>query len=173
MKKNIALLLVFFMFPLLIACDQQDGQIEDESLEGEEKQKEEYTFDDSVKDLKANVIESTEEVEVDDGVELRVATLIEGGGREIKKGDNIIVDYVGMFTDGKKFDASQDYGKPFAFTLGAGQVIRGWDEGVVGMKVGEKRKLTIPPELAYGDLKHGRIPPNSTLVFEVELLEIK
>ena len=84
------------------------------------------------------------------------------------------MDYTGWLTNGTKFDSSKDHGQPFSFQLGGGQVIKGWDEGVDGMKVGGKRKLTIPPELAYGSRAVGGvIPPNSTLVFEVELLGVK
>lgn len=96
-----------------------------------------------------------------------------GEGQEAKKGDTITVNYVGTLTDGKKFDSSYDREESFSFTLGAGEVIEGWDEGVVGMKVGGKRKLIIPGAMAYGD--YGRppvIPPNATLIFEVELVSI-
>jgi FKBP-type peptidyl-prolyl cis-trans isomerase len=97
-----------------------------------------------------------------------------GDGAEARAGQNVTVHYVGTLTDGKKFDSSRDRGKGFSFKLGAGQVIRGWDQGVAGMKIGGLRKLTIPPALAYGDRGFPPvIPGNSTLVFEVELLEVK
>jgi FKBP-type peptidyl-prolyl cis-trans isomerase FkpA len=97
-----------------------------------------------------------------------------GDGPEAKAGDTVSVHYTGWLTDGAKFDSSLDRNQPFVFTLGAGDVIQGWDQGIAGMKVGGKRKLTIPPELAYGARGVGDvIPPNATLVFEVELLEIK
>lgn len=96
-----------------------------------------------------------------------------GNGNEAKSGQSVTVNYLGTLTDGKKFDSSYDRKEPFTFTLGAGEVIKGWDEGVAGMKAGGKRRLTIPPELGYGAVAQGSIPANSTLIFEIELLGIK
>jgi FKBP-type peptidyl-prolyl cis-trans isomerase FkpA len=97
-----------------------------------------------------------------------------GNGDPAKNGDTVVVNYTGWLQNGNKFDSSYDRNKPFEFTLGAGQVIKGWDEGVAGMKAGGKRRLIIPPELAYGSQGAGNvIPPGATLTFEVELLNIK
>jgi FKBP-type peptidyl-prolyl cis-trans isomerase len=98
---------------------------------------------------------------------------VAGTGVEATAGKKVTVHYVGKLEDGAKFDSSVDRGQPFTFNLGVGEVIRGWDEGVAGMKVGGKRKLTIPPELGYGSQAVGVIPPNSTLIFEVELLNVQ
>lgn len=110
--------------------------------------------------------------EVDMSGALLIVDLQEGTGREAKVGDTIRAHYVGTLMDGTVFDSSRDRGEPFEFTLGAGQVIKGWDDGIVGMKEGGQRRLTIPPEMAYGDQAVGKIPANSTLNFEVELVEI-
>lgn len=104
---------------------------------------------------------------------LQIEEMKEGTGEVAKAGTQVRVHYTGWLLDGKKFDSSKDRGQPFGFTLGGGQVIRGWDEGVEGMKVGGIRKLTIPADLGYGARGAGGvIPPGATLVFEVELLGV-
>ncbi|MDA8109457.1 MAG: FKBP-type peptidyl-prolyl cis-trans isomerase [Betaproteobacteria bacterium] len=104
---------------------------------------------------------------------LVIEELVAGTGAEATAGQNVKVHYTGWLTDSRKFDSSKDRNDPFVFPLGRGHVIKGWDEGVVGMKVGGKRKLTIPPALGYGARGAGGvIPPNATLVFEVELLGV-
>jgi peptidylprolyl isomerase/FKBP-type peptidyl-prolyl cis-trans isomerase FkpA len=109
--------------------------------------------------------------------DMKIETLKEGTGEGAKAGDKVTVNYTGMLENGTKFDSSVDpsfgHVEPFSFTLGQNRVIQGWEQGVLGMKVGEKRKLTIPPELGYGERGAGStIPPNATLIFEVELLKI-
>jgi hypothetical protein len=107
---------------------------------------------------------------------LTIIEVREGTGPAAKAGDTVAVNYVGRLYDGgKQFDSSYDRGQPFEFPLGQGQVIKGWDEGVAGMKVGEKRQLLIPPDLGYGQTGAGggEIPPNATLLFDVELMQIK
>lgn len=104
---------------------------------------------------------------------MKVEILKEGTGEGAKTGDNIEVHYVGTLLDGTKFDSSVDRNQPFPYTLGQNRVIKGWELGLLGMKVGEKRRLTIPPELAYGDSgAGGLIKPGATLVFEIEMLKI-
>ena len=104
---------------------------------------------------------------------LTIEELVVGSGADARSGQKVSVHYTGWLTNGTKFDSSKDRNDPFVFPLGAGRVIKGWDEGVQGMKVGGKRKLTIPPALGYGARGAGGvIPPNATLVFEVELLGV-
>jgi len=104
--------------------------------------------------------------------DLIVSDIRVGKGKEAYSGSNVTVHYVGRLKNGTKFDSSRDRKKPFEFNLGAREVIRGWDKGIVGMKEGGLRKLTIPPDLGYGDRATGSIPANSTLIFEVELLKV-
>jgi FKBP-type peptidyl-prolyl cis-trans isomerase len=105
---------------------------------------------------------------------LQIEKLVEGSGRSPQAGQRVSVHYTGWLQNGKKFDSSEDRGEPFEFVLGRGQVIRGWDEGVAQLKIGDKARLTIPPELGYGARGAGGvIPPNATLIFEVELLDAR
>jgi FKBP-type peptidyl-prolyl cis-trans isomerase len=104
--------------------------------------------------------------------ELMVEDVIVGEGEEVEEGDTVTVHYVGKFEDGTTFDSSVDRGEPFSFTVGNGQVIAGWEQGVLEMREGGVRKLTIPPSLGYGPQDYGPIPGNSTLNFEIRLLEI-
>jgi FKBP-type peptidyl-prolyl cis-trans isomerase len=106
------------------------------------------------------------------GGTLSIEDLVVGTGATAAVGDLVTVNYVGTLTSGTKFDSSYDRGQPYSFRIGAGQVIAGWDQGVPGMKVGGKRRLTIPPSLGYGSQANGLIPPNSTLVFEIDLVSI-
>ncbi len=105
---------------------------------------------------------------------LGIETIKQGSGPAAKTGDTATVHYTGTLTDGTKFDSSRDRGTPFSFTLGENKVIQGWEQGVLGMKVGEERKLTIPSSLGYGDTGYPPvIPPKATLLFDIELLSIK
>lgn len=115
----------------------------------------------------------TEDTSQTTSTEMQIETTQTGSGPEIQDGQTAVVHYTGTFADGSVFDSSKTRGMPFEFTVGAGQVISGWDIGVKGMQVGEVRKLVLPPQYAYGEAGVGPIPPNSTLLFEVELLEIK
>lgn len=99
--------------------------------------------------------------------------VVVGMGASAESGKKLTVEYTGTLLNGTKFDSSKDHGKPFTFTLGVGEVIEGWDEGVVGMKEGGKRTLIIPPDLAYGARAVGLIPANATLMFEIELLKVE
>ena len=105
---------------------------------------------------------------------LQLDEIVIGDGPAARSGQRVSVHYTGWLTDGTKFDSSHDRGQPFGFRLGASEVILGWDDGIVGMQVGGKRRLTIPPDLAYGRRgMRGVIPPNATLVFEVDLLAVQ
>ena len=117
---------------------------------------------------------AAEEAMVKTSSGLQYADLVVGSGREAHAGETATVHYTGTLVDGTKFDSSKDRNKPFSFRLGAGHVIKGWDEGVEGMKIGGTRKLVIPPELGYGARGAGStIPPNARLIFQVELLDLR
>lgn len=125
---------------------------------------------------KANIAPATSTASVsstNQNQNLKVEILQQGTGEGAKSGDYVTVNYVGTLADGTKFDSSIDRGQPFSLTLGQNSVIRGWELGLIGMKAGEKRKLTIPPELAYGAQgAGGAIPPNATLTFEIDMISI-
>lgn len=124
-------------------------------------------------DQKTKISQNTNTMQ-NEATELKSEDIVVGTGAEAVAEKQVTVHYTGTLTDGTKFDSSLDRREPFEFTLGAGEVIQGWDMGVVGMKVGGKRKLTIPPALGYGERGAGSvIPPNSTLIFDIELLEVK
>lgn len=157
-KRSLALVVVVIIMSLA-ACGSEDEPL-----------REEPGGDDGV--ATGPVVCTQDEVTTESG--LKIEDLECGEGDEAGSGDVATVHYVGTLEDGTKFDASRDHGQPFSFTLGGGDVIAGWDEGVQGMQVGGKRTLTIPPELGYGAAGAGDvIPPNATLIFEVELLEIE
>lgn len=105
--------------------------------------------------------------------EMKVEDLKVGAGKEAIPGHKVTVHYTGWLTNGQKFDSSVDHGQPFTFNLGAGEVIAGWDKGVAGMKEGGTRRLTIPPQMGYGGRAAGTIPPDSTLIFQVDLLKVQ
>lgn len=115
----------------------------------------------------------TKQKEMTKEEQVQINDVVVGTEAEAVVSKKVTVHYTGVFTDGKKFDSSRDRGEPFTFTLGAGQVIQGWDIGVQGMKVGGKRILVVPPSLGYGANDYYSIPGNSTLIFEVELLKVE
>ena len=121
----------------------------------------------------SNIMSDDDKKAVTTASGLKYVVINEGTGAAPKTGQTVVVHYTRTLEDGTKFDSSRDRGQPFSFKLGVGQVIKGWDEGLSTMKVGDRRKLTIPPELGYGARgAGGTIPPNATLIFDVELLKI-
>ena len=131
------------------------------------------SFSSHAADKTANTPGASKESTTTTSSGLKISDMKVGTGATPKAGQTVKVHYTGWLLDGTKFDSSKDRGQPFQFVLGQGEVIKGWDEGVATMKVGGVRKLTIPANLAYGPRQVGKIPPNSTLVFEVELLGVQ
>ena len=126
-------------------------------------------------DENSNNAQDTESMSDYNSEFLKVEVIEEGtGNKQVEKGDEILIHYTGTLEDGTKFDSSVDRGTPLDITIGVGMVIKGWDEGIIGMKVGEKRKLTIQPDYGYGAAGAGAvIPPNAVLIFDVELVDVK
>jgi len=148
-------------------ADLQTASFSDTTTENQAEQK----MVEQVSLQKETIKNMSQEITTKEG--LKYADIVVGDGAVAVAGKQVTVHYTGTFVDGKKFDSSVDRGEPFTFSLGAGQVIKGWDLGVAGMKVGGKRQLTIPATLGYGMADYGPIPGNSTLLFDVELLGVK
>ncbi len=169
MEKNILLIIIAVIaivgFYFLLQNSQNNENENQEINSSKNSEQQEANSEEENKEENKEVEKKNQELEIE--------VLKEGTGEEAKNNDKVTVHYTGTLENGTKFDSSLDRGDPFVFTLGVGDVIKGWDQGVLGMKVGEKRKLTIPSELGYGSRGAGLIPPNATLIFEVELLEVE
>ena len=146
-------------------CVEESDDAQTKCLEAEDSS---TTMTDETEEIEEKTAEFTE---ISEGFKYRILKEGNDNLRPAQAGDNLRVQYIGTFTNGKQFDSSYQNGRPFSFTLGGGQVIQGWDQGVVGMLVGERRELIIPSRLGYGGRAVGNIPPNSTLVFSIELVQ--
>ena len=176
--RRLLSLLVLAGLLVLVACGSEDTEAPASSSTASESTVDTPSSSDatSTTPAPAGPTEVADSVYATSTAGLKTAALTEGSGTEATSGDRVTVHYTGWLqSDSTKFDSSRDRGEPFSFTLGAGEVIRGWDQGVRGMKVGGIRQLVIPPDLAYGSrgAGGGAIPPNATLIFEVELLEVR
>jgi len=171
MKMFVVLLSVVFLLGMVACAGNEEGKKED-TTKAETEKVEATQPDSGAAGMETNMeMADADTVTTESG--LKYIEIVEGEGPSPKKGDRVKVHYTGWLLDGKKFDSSVDRGQPFFFSIGMGQVIPGWDEGVMSMKTGGKRRLIIPPELGYGARGAGGvIPPNATLVFDVELLGI-
>lgn len=156
MKPYTIVLFIIIVIAAIYAGVAYNGSVDKKSQENQQQQ--------------AALVEAAQKTIMDKFIH---EDIVVGTGDEAKVGETVTVNYTGTLQDGTVFDSSYKHGQPFSFPLGAGQVIRGWDLGVAGMKVGGKRKLVIPPELGYGAQAMGPIPANSTLTFTVELVSIK
>ena len=165
----IVLILVGGVYVYRIPSPQNESLSQDSSLSGNIESVDTNTL--GAETSTASGVSSATDTNMNE--KLEIVDEVIGTGAEAVVGKSVTVNYSGTLTNGTKFDSSYDRNEPFTFNLGAGEVIAGWDQGVAGMKIGGKRKLTIPPSLGYGAADMGTIPPNSTLVFEVELLKVE
>ena len=163
----IAVIIIIVSSVFFFGCNKKN----DESVAEPEVSAQETEVKEEVKEEAKE--EPKEEVKAEAVEGLKIEDVTEGDGPAVKDGDMVKVHYTGMLTNGKVFDSSKERGEPFSFMVGGGSVIEGWEKGLLGMKVGGKRMLTISPELGYGDRDMGDIPPNSTLIFEIDLLGIE
>ena len=167
MNKVLFLLIIL---SIVIGCEHNPGDSSEESIIQDNVNKNKVVAKDNVKQGD----KMTEENFIETGTGLKYIDIKVGDGASPSIGQKVTVHYTGKLANGKKFDSSLDRNRPFSFVIGVGQVIKGWDEGVMSMKVGGKRKLIIPSDLGYGARGAGNvIPPNSELHFEVELLDVK
>ena len=172
MKKRILIVCLFILF----GCENKTDASKIEEVNNNEMNENKVEMSEDDKKAIGNMAKQKEEqmsnIEVTTESGLKYVDTVVGDGELPSIGDKVKVHYTGTLEDGTKFDSSRDRNRPFEFPLGAGRVIKGWDEGLATMRVGGQRKLIIPPDLGYGTRAAGKIPPNSTLIFDVELLEI-
>ena len=176
LKRVGSLAVVFFALALALGCARLTEPAKEEAIQAESPQPAASASAQPAPTATAKPAETQKPAEAPppSNEKLVIKDLVVGKGTEAKTGDSVKVHYVGTLPDGKEFDSSKKNNKPFDFELGAGRVIKGWDQGVAGMKIGGKRKLTVPPSLGYGARGFPPvIPPNATLIFDVELLEVK
>ena len=175
--RRLGVLLTGCAIALLVSCTSQPTAIDTQSVPSQSQTTSSIPTPDRTTDLTMATSDSGNDSaaqgkEITTPSGLKYTDIVEGEGATPQTGQTVSVHYTGTLEDGSKFDSSRDRGTPFQFKIGVGQVIPGWDEGVATMKVGGRRQLTIPPDLGYGARGIGPIPPNATLIFDVELLNI-